>query len=129
MMGPVSTHGSVGQTLVKGVIMTLPANGISVKAGGEIQNLNLTGGIVTHGDKVVSLEIEGKVSDISIKNDITANGLDSIGAAISEGGQSPLREVIVQSKQGIAVRINKQGKLLDQRGLIAKGAKGQIVKE
>jgi hypothetical protein len=127
--GQVITHGSVGQTLVKGVIMTLPANGVSVKAGGEIQKLILACGIVTHGDKVTSLEVEGKITEFSSKGDIVANGVDATGVTISQGGQSPLSHVSVVSKQGIAVRIHQQGKLTDQTGLVAKGAKGEILKD
>lgn len=127
--GAVSTHGGVGQTLVKGVIMILPANGVSIKAGGEIQNLILGGGIVTQGNKVTSLEIEGTITRLSIKKGIVANGLDSTGVVVSESGQSPLSHVTVVSKHGIAVRIHKQSKLTAQDGLVAKGAKGGIVKK
>jgi hypothetical protein len=57
------------------------------------------------------------------------NGLDSTGVAVSETGHSPLSHVSVVSKRGIAVRVHKQSKLTDQDRLVAKGAKGGIVKK
>lgn len=90
--GAVVTHGSVGQTLVKGVLLTLPANGVSVKAGGEIQNLILSGGITTHGRKVTSMEVEGKIVKLSI-NGIVANGEGSVVVALSGAGQAPLNSL------------------------------------
>jgi len=127
--GSVVTHGSVGQTLVKGVIMTLPANGVSIKPGGEIRNLILSGGIETHGDHVTSLEIEGMIAELAVKKTVAAQGIDSIGVTVAHGGQAPLSHLSVMSKQGIAVRIAKDGKVTTQDSLTAKGAKGDIVKE
>ena len=127
--GLLSTCGSEGGTLVKGVIMTLPANGVSVKPGGVIQKLILAGGIVTNGDNVTSFEIEGEIGEISIQGDIAANGLDSTGVAISAGGQPPLSHVSVLSKHGVAVRIGKLGTVTYQNGLVANGAKSGIIEE
>lgn len=106
--GAVVTHGSVGQTLVKGVIMTLPANAVSIKAGGEIQNLTVSGGITTHGSKVTSLEIEGKISKLTVKGGIVATGSGATGVAISRGVQSPLGHVSVRAKRGVAIRTLKK---------------------
>lgn len=127
--GPVLTHGSVGQTLVKGVIMTLPANGVSVKAGGEIQNLILGGGIITEGNHVHSLDVEGKIAELSVKQDIQANGAESVGAFVAEGGQSPLDHLSVLSKHGVAVHLSRASKVQSRAGLIAKGALGDVVRE
>ena len=61
VLNGVITHGSEGQTLVKGVIVVLPADGVSVKPGGEIKELNISGGIITYGDKVHSYNVEGGI--------------------------------------------------------------------
>jgi hypothetical protein len=123
----VVTHGSEGQTLVKGVIMTLPADGVSVKPGGEIKELNISGGITTHGDNVHSYNVEGGVvKQLNIKGDVTANGNNSIAVEVSNEGQTPLTNISATSKQGIAVQISK-GKVTDRTGLTGKGAKGNIV--
>jgi hypothetical protein len=123
----VITNGSVGQTLVKGVIMTLPADAISVKSGGEIGQLIISGGIVTQGNNVHSYNVEGGiVHALNIKGDIVANGDNSVAVAVSNDGQTPLNNISAISKKGIAVQISK-GKITDRTGLTAKGAKGDIV--
>ncbi len=123
----VVTNGSVGQSLVKGVIMTLPADAISVKPGGEIGELKISGGITTQGDNVHSYHVEGGiVHKLTIKGDIIANGDNSVAIAVTDNGETPLTNISAISKQGIAVQISK-GKVTDRTGLTAKGAKGNIV--
>jgi hypothetical protein len=52
----ITTHGGFGQTLVKGVIVQLPAYGLSVQPGGVVDEVIIDrGGIVTKGDNVISL--------------------------------------------------------------------------
>lgn len=102
--GSVKTHGSVGATLVKGVIMSLPANAISVKPGGEIKNLTVNGDIHTLGSDVTSLEIEGKILNLSVGKEILADN-------------------------GTAIRVAKGCELPSTDRLIVKGTKGNIVKE
>lgn len=103
--GKVVTHGSIGNTLVKGVIMTLPANGVSVKPGGEIQKLIIVGGIVTNGDNVTSLEIDGLIKEISINNDIIANGLNSVGVETNDGATKLPSNIKILATQGVAQKI------------------------
>lgn len=123
----VVSHGSAGQTLVKGVIMTLPADAISVKPGGEINELNISGGITTYGDDVHSYHVEGGiVKHLTIQGKVEANGINSIAVAVSNNGETPLANISAFSKQGIAVQISK-GKITDRTGLTAKGAKGDVV--
>lgn len=123
----VVTNGSAGPTLVKGVIMTLPADAISVKPGGEIGQLSISGGIITQGDNVHSYHVEGGiVHALDIKGDIIANGDNSIAVAVTDNGQTPLNNISAISKQGIAVQISN-GKVTGRTGLTAKGTKGDIV--
>jgi hypothetical protein len=123
----ITTYGAVGQTLVKGVIMTLPADGLSVKPGGEIKQLTISGGITTHGDNVNSYHVEGGiVGALKIQGDVSANGNNSIAVVVSDNGKTPLTNINAVSKQGVAVQINK-GIVSDRSGLNAKGAKGNIV--
>jgi hypothetical protein len=105
----------------------LPADGISVKPGGEIEELNISGGIITYGDNVHSYNVEGGVvKQLNIKGEVVANGNNSIAIAVTNDGQTPLTNISAISKQGIAVQISK-GKVTDRTGLKAKGAKGNIV--
>lgn len=125
----VVTHGTVGQSLVKGVIMTLPADAISVKPGGEITQLKISGGITTFGDKVHSYHVEGGiVHALRIKGAIVANGDHAIAVAVTDKGSTPLTDVAAISVKGIAVQI-ADGKVTDRTGLTAKGAKGEIVED
>ncbi len=55
----VTTHGSIGNTLVKGVNMQLPAEAFSVKPGGVVEKLVVVGNLATHGAKVTTYAVEG----------------------------------------------------------------------
>ncbi|WP_184543235.1 hypothetical protein [Mucilaginibacter sp. FT3.2] len=123
----VVTNGSVGQSLVKGVIMTLPADAISVKPGGEISVLTISGSITTYGDNVYAYHVEGGVvHELNVNGDIIANGANSIAIAVTNNGETPLINISAISKQGVAVQI-ANGKVTDRTGLTAKGAKGDVV--
>jgi hypothetical protein len=123
----IITYGAVGQSLVKGVIMTLPADALSVKPGGEIGQLNISGGITTYGDNVHSYHVEGGiVRKLNVDGDIVANGDNSIAIAVTDNGETPLTNISAISKKGIAVQLVK-GKVNDRLGLSAKGAQGDIV--
>jgi hypothetical protein len=125
----IVTNGSKGQTLVKGVIMELPADGVSVKPGGEIKQLTISGGITTYGDDVHSFNVEGGiVHAVEIKGTVEANGKNSIAVAVTANGQTPLTGISAVSKQGIAVQIDK-GNVTDRSGLNANGAKGDVVEK
>ncbi|MFM1524556.1 MULTISPECIES: hypothetical protein [Helcococcus] len=50
----IKTYGSAGQTLVKGVIMNLKADGISVLSGGKIKKLVVEGDIEKFWEVVVN---------------------------------------------------------------------------
>ncbi|NRF39578.1 hypothetical protein [Pedobacter foliorum] len=125
----VVTNGSEGQTLVKGVIMTLPADAISVKAGGEIQYLKISGGIKTYGENVNSYHVEGGiVHELSVTGDVEANGNGSTAIAVSSQGETPLANISAISKYGVAIQISG-GKITDRKGLSAKGAKGDVIEQ
>ncbi|KRL68333.1 hypothetical protein [Companilactobacillus versmoldensis] len=74
--GDLKTFGAVGNPLLKGVNVTLPAYGLSVKTGGSIEKLVVKGNIVTSGKKVTSLIVEkdGMIKDFDIQGKIIANG-------------------------------------------------------
>ncbi len=68
----VETFGAAGPSLVKGVITQLAANGISIKPGGQVRELNVDGGIMTHGVGSVPLELLGRVDHICISGQTAA---------------------------------------------------------
>lgn len=55
----VTTHGSVGNTLVKGVNMQLSAAAFSVKPGGVVDKLAVGGDLSTHGADLTTYAVEG----------------------------------------------------------------------
>jgi len=88
--GDVTTHGSVGNSLVKGVNVELPAVALSIKPGGAVQEINIKGNIVTHGDNVITYEVNtGSVKKVSVGGTIVANGKNSKPLSIENGGQTP----------------------------------------
>ncbi|HYK76538.1 MAG TPA: hypothetical protein VEV16_06150 [Daejeonella sp.] len=123
----ISTYGSVGQTLVKGVIMNLPADGISVKPGGAIRKLIISGGITTHGNKVHSYHVEGgMVESLEIIGEVIAYGTDAAAIAVTDNGQTPLDNISAVSKQGVAVKLSN-AQVTGKARLHAEGAKGNLV--
>ncbi len=70
----IETFGGTGQSLVKGVIETLSALGLSVKPGGSVQNLAINGGLKTHGKGVAAIEQHGSVNNLSISGGCVALG-------------------------------------------------------
>lgn len=77
--GNVTTHGSIGASLVKGVYFDLPAYGLSIKNGGEAKNITIKGNIATFGDNVISYVVEegGNPGALTVEGEITARGKNS----------------------------------------------------
>jgi hypothetical protein len=112
----VVTHGSVGNTLVKGVIMQLPAEAFSVKPGGVVEKLTVGGDLITHGDKVTTYAIEGgKVLAIDIKGQVLANGQGSDAVRVSDQGSTPLTGMHARAKAGRAL-VETGGEITDRTG-------------
>lgn len=77
--GSVTTHGSVGSSLVKGVYFDLPAYALSIKNGGEAKSITIKGNVETNGDNVISYIIEkgGNSGNLNIEGKMIANGQNS----------------------------------------------------
>jgi hypothetical protein len=73
----IETHGGTGDSLVKGVVLALPATAFSVKPGGSVQRLAITGGLVTHGPGIAPLELHGRVETLQITGGLSARGAAS----------------------------------------------------
>ena len=70
----IETFGGTGQSLVKGVVVTLSAVALSIKPGGSAQGIVVEGGIRTHGAAVSPIEMQGSVDALSISGGLTAGG-------------------------------------------------------
>lgn len=123
----ITTYGSTGQTLVKGVIMTLPADGVSIKTGCEIQQLRIEGGITTYGTHVTSYSVDGGiVKKLKISGDVTAHGTLSNAVMVINNGQTSLTGFSAISNLGIAVLTDPTVKV-NHEIVKAKGTKGDFV--
>ncbi len=93
-VGEVSTVGSTGQTLVKGEIKELAADGISVLEGGEIDYLEIKRNIQTQGQDVVSYHVNGgKVKKLSIDGEIVAKGEKSKEVLVENNGETDKKDL------------------------------------
>lgn len=72
--GDLRTEGGTGESLVKGVLVELPAIALSVKAGGRIGAARIGGEVRTEGGGVPAMELEGVVDSITVGGPVTAAG-------------------------------------------------------
>jgi hypothetical protein len=115
----ITTHGSVGNTLVNGVNMLLPAEAFSVKPGGVVETLQIGGDLVTHGANVTTYAVEGgKVNVVDIKGQVLAHGAESDAVLVSKKGITPLTNVRAAAKSGKSLVIDER-EVTDRTGLSA----------
>jgi hypothetical protein len=115
----IVTHGSVGNTLVKGVNMQLPAEAFSVKPGGVVESLVVNGDLVTHGANVATYAVEGgKVGAIQIKGKVLAHGENSNAILVANKGSTPLTNVRASAQSGKTLVVT-DGEVTDRTGLSA----------
>ena len=77
--GDLSTDGGEGQSLVKGVQMSLKVIALSVKPGAEVGAITVGGQVRTAGENVISVELDGVVDRIDIAGGVIADGAGSDG--------------------------------------------------
>jgi len=70
----IETFGGIGESLVKGVVVKLPATALSIKPGGCARKIAIAGGLVTHGDGISPLELHGSIDSLQITEGIAAVG-------------------------------------------------------
>lgn len=70
----IETFGGTGKSLVKGVITTLSAIGLSVKPGGSAQEIEIDGGIVTNGAGIAPIELHGTIGSLRVSGGFKAAG-------------------------------------------------------
>ena len=83
--GDVTTTGGEGMSLVKGVQMPLKAIALSIKPGGAVDRIEIGGKLQTSGGNVVTLEIEGTLSALSVVGGVHASGRGSDAAHVNAG--------------------------------------------
>lgn len=70
----IETYGGTGDSLVKGVVVTLSAIALSVKPGGSAREVEIAGGLVTHGQGVDALEMHGRIETLRICGGMAGGG-------------------------------------------------------
>lgn len=70
----IETYGGTGDSLVKGVVVTLSAIALSVKPGGSAREVEIAGGLITHGSGINPLELHGNIESLRISGGLVAAG-------------------------------------------------------
>ncbi len=70
----IETFGGTGDSLVKGVVVSLSAIGLSLKPGSSARAIDIRGGVTTHGKGISPLELEGSIGKLSIDGGVAAAG-------------------------------------------------------
>jgi hypothetical protein len=70
----IETFGGTGESLVKGVVMTLSAIGLSVKPGGSARAIEIDGGVTTNGKGIAPVELHGTIDVLTIRGGAKAAG-------------------------------------------------------
>jgi hypothetical protein len=70
----IETYGGSGNSLVKGVVVKLSATALSLKPGGSARNIEIAGGLTTHGDGVSPLEVHGAIECLRVSDGLVAAG-------------------------------------------------------
>ena len=70
----IETFGGTGDSLVKGVMTRLAAVPLSIKPGGAANEIEVQGGVTSHGEGVPPFEHHGQVERLSIEGGFRATG-------------------------------------------------------
>jgi hypothetical protein len=68
----IETFGGSGESLVKGVVTTLPATALSIKPGGVVQSIEISGGLKTNAPGSVPIDIAGTVATLRLSDIVAA---------------------------------------------------------
>jgi hypothetical protein len=76
----VETFGGAGDSLLKGVVVKLSAIALSVKLGGSAREVDVAGGLITHGAGICPLELHGAIDCLRIADGfaVVGGGIDTI---------------------------------------------------
>ena len=70
----IETFGATGESLVKGVVTTPSAIGLSVKPGGSARRVNISGGATTHAPGTPPLELLGTIEALGVDGGVRMLG-------------------------------------------------------
>ena len=70
----IETFGAMGPSLVKGVVIQLPAVALSIKPGSSARRIAVTGGLRTSGPTIDALQLHGEVLSLSVEDGFGPTG-------------------------------------------------------
>jgi hypothetical protein len=70
----IETHGGSGDSLVKGAVVRLSAIALSIKPGGSARQVEIAGGLITHGKSIDPLELHGTIASLRVAGEFAAAG-------------------------------------------------------
>jgi hypothetical protein len=70
----IETYGGTGDSLVKGVVVKLPATALSLKQGGAARKIEIAGGLTTHGAGIDPVELHGTIQSLLVTDGFSAAG-------------------------------------------------------
>jgi hypothetical protein len=70
----IETFGGIGNSLVKGVVVKLAAAGLSLKPGANARKVDIAGGLITHGEGVGPLELNGLIESLRVTDGFAVAG-------------------------------------------------------
>jgi hypothetical protein len=75
----IETYGGMGDSLVKGVVVKLAATALSIKPGGSARQIEIAGGLRSHGEGVDPIELHGAVRSLHISESPYGGGTGNSG--------------------------------------------------
>ena len=100
--GDLTTEGGEGQSLVKGVQVSLKAIALSIKPGAEVGSIIVGGQVRTSGDNMITVELDGDVGQIEIAGGVAAQGKHS-DAVHARGAIPGLADVSIKTANGLDI--------------------------
>jgi hypothetical protein len=97
--GDLITTGGEGISLVKGLQTPLKAVALSVQEGGHLDKLTVRGRLVTRGDGVVTVDVEGTLGELRVDGGIAALGKGS-DAVVTSSEIEGLEAIAIEAKDG-----------------------------
>ncbi|MDD7384828.1 MAG: hypothetical protein SPI12_06155 [Actinomycetaceae bacterium] len=86
--GNIVTEGGFGDSLVKGVIVQLPATAYSLKEGSLVKRMTVDGDIITHGDGVDAVMADsGQAQEFILGGSIRTLGQNAKKVVVENGGK------------------------------------------
>lgn len=83
--GDVKTTGGTGGSLVKGKVVPLPAYAMSIQPGGELDEVNIGGSLITEGDDLATLQVQGTIHRLNVGGSVAAHGEGSQPVSVDGG--------------------------------------------